>query len=396
MNFSSVKALLIALSIISSYSVSPALAGVQEIDDINDLLKKEKMERDQLEARIKKQSQALSKMGKKEHYILKKQRILDDRLKMRQRELKIYDWNIKINQKKYSTLSKSIAKTGKQLSLQRKQMGRRLRTIYKEGNLFPVKILFSSDNFNNLLKRLKYMESVAVYDSALFNNYDAKFNRQNREKEALLHAKGKLLLFRESAEIKKKEIRAEKANRKKFLTRLKKEKKLNKRLKNELVQSSKKLNQLIARLEEKLILGEGLDISDKKGRLPFPVKGKFLNKYGRKRDKRYNTFIVYNGVNIRSAKGTPVRSVFTGKVLYTGTLEGYGNIIIIGHGKQFHSLYGHLDEISTQAGKAVRSGQIIGRSGDTGSTLGESLYFEIRHKGRPIEPTAWLSQSKNK
>ena len=396
MNFSSVKALLIALSIICLYSVSPALAGVQEIDDINDLLKKEKMERDQLEARIKKQSQSLSKMGKKEHYILKKQRILDDRLKIRQRELKIYDWNIKINQKKYNTLSKSIAKTGKQLSLQRKQMGRRLRTIYKEGNLFPVKILFSSDNFNNLLKRLKYMESVAVYDSALFNNYDAKFNRQNREKEALLHAKGKLLLFRESAEIKKKEIRVEKSNRKKFLARLKKEKKLNKRLKNELVQSSKKLNQLIARLKEKLILGEGLDISDKKGRLAFPVKGKFLNKFGRKRDKRYNTFIVYNGVSIRSAKGTPVRSVFKGKVLYTGTLEGYGNIIIIGHGKQFHSLYGHLDEISTQSGKTVRSGQIIGRSGDTGSTLGESLYFEIRHKGKPIEPTAWLSRSKNK
>ncbi len=396
MNFSSVKALLIALSIICFYLVSPALAGVQEIDDINDLLKKEKMERDQLEARIKKQSQSLSKMGKKEHYILKKQRILDDRLKIRQRELKIYDWNIKINQKKYNTLSKSIAKTGKQLSLQRKQMGRRLRTIYKEGNLFPVKILFSSDNFNNLLKRLKYMESVAVYDSALFNNYDAKFNRQNREKEALLHAKGKLLLFRESAEIKKKEIRVEKSNRKKFLARLKKEKKLNKRLKNELVQSSKKLNQLIARLKEKLILGEGLDISDKKGRLPFPVKGKFLNKFGRKRDKRYNTFIVYNGVSIRSAKGTPVRSVFKGKVLYTGTLEGYGNIIIIGHGKQFHSLYGHLDEISTQSGKTVRSGQIIGRSGDTGSTLGESLYFEIRHKGKPIEPTAWLSRSKNK
>jgi septal ring factor EnvC (AmiA/AmiB activator) len=99
-------------------------------------------------------------------------------------------------------------------------------------------------------------------------------------------------------------------------------------------------------------------------------------------------------VNIRSAKGTPVRSVFAGKVLYTGTLEGYGNIIIIGHGKEFHSLYGHLDEVNTLVGKTVRPGQIIGRSGDTGSILGESLYFEIRHKGKPIEPTAWLSRSK--
>ena len=88
------------------------------------------------------------------------------------------------------------------------------------------------------------------------------------------------------------------------------------------------------------------------------------------------------------------KAVFDGKILYTGTLEGYGNIIIIGHGKGYHSLYGHLDEIITQVGKNIRIGQIIGRSGDTGSIIGESLYFEMRHHGKPIEPTAWLSQSK--
>ena len=142
-----------------------------------------------------------------------------------------------------------------------------------------------------------------------------------------------------------------------------------------------------------MIHGEGLDIIDKKGSLLPPVKGNLLNKFGRKRDDKYNTYIVYNGVNIKIQKGTPVRSVFNGKVLYTGTLEGYGNIIIVGHGKNYHSLYGHLDEIITSEGKTVRSGQIIGRSGDTGSILGESLYFEMRHKGKPIEPTAWLGKT---
>ena len=394
MNSLPIKTFQLILILVGFIAIIPASAGDKKIDEINDLLKKEKVERDKLQSRIKKQSRALSKMGKKEHSSLKKQRILDDRLKMRRRELKIYDWNIKLNQKKYRTLTKSLATSRNQLSLQRKEMGRRLRTIYKEGSLFPVKILFSSDNFNDLLKRVKYMESVAAYDSVLFNDYNSKYRKQNREKEALLHAKGKLLLFKESAENKKKEISAENKEKKRFLARLKKEKKLNKQLKNELIQSSNKLNLLIARLEEKLILGEGLDISDKKGRLSPPVKGRFLNKFGRKRDKHYDTYIVYNGVNIRSAKGTPVRSVFAGKVLYTGTLEGYGNIIIIGHGKEFHSLYGHLDEVNTLVGKTVRPGQIIGRSGDTGSILGESLYFEIRHKGKPIEPTAWLSRSK--
>ena len=82
--------------------------------------------------------------------------------------------------------------------------------------------------------------------------------------------------------------------------------------------------------------------------------------------------------------------MFNGKVLYTGKLDGYGNIVIIGHGKDYHSLYGHLDDIITMVGKSVLPGQIIGRSGDTGSIIGESLYFEMRHKGLPVEPTAWL------
>ena len=161
-------------------------------------------------------------------------------------------------------------------------------------------------------------------------------------------------------------------------------KKINKLLREELVHSSKKLNQLISRLENKIAHGEGLDISDKKGNLLPPVKGKLLNNFGRERDKTYNTYIVHNGVSIRVRKGAPVRSVFNGKVLYTGTLDGYGNIIIIGHGMYYHSLYGHLDEIISSAGKTVRSGQIIGRSGDSGSVKGEALYFEMRYKGKPI------------
>jgi septal ring factor EnvC (AmiA/AmiB activator) len=86
--------------------------------------------------------------------------------------------------------------------------------------------------------------------------------------------------------------------------------------------------------------------------------------------------------------------VFEGNVLYTGALEGYGNLIILGHGKDYHTLYGHLDEIIATVGKRVRPGQIIGRTGDTGSLVGEALYFEIRYKGKPIEPTTWFQRPK--
>ena len=377
------------------FDLRPALVESADIDEINIMLKKEKDKLSKLENEIENQTKILNKMGRKEYSILKKKRILDGQLKIKEKELKIYNWNLKINKNNVSDLTKKITLGEKQIYLQQKNLGRRLRSIYKEGDIFSVKLLFSSEDFTDLLRRTKYLDSIMVHDKFIFNKYERELADFYNKKKVLLHAKGQLDLYKNAAITKKKEIVKEKEKKKQFLVRLSKEKKINKILKEELVHSSKKLNQLISRLENKIVHGEGLDISDKKGDLLPPVNGKLLNNFGRERDKIYNTFIVHNGVSIRVRKGAPVRSVFNGKVLYTGTLDGYGNIIIIGHGMYYHSLYGHLDEIISITGKTVRSGQIIGRSGDSGSVKGEALYFEMRYKGKPIEPTAWLSLSTN-
>jgi len=375
--------------------LSPILVESAATDEINIMLRKEKDKLSKLKKEIENQTKILNKMGRKKYSNLKKKRILDGQLKIKEKELKIYNWNLKINKNNVNDLTKKITKGEKQIYLQQKNLGRRLRTIYKEGDLFSVKLLFSSEDFTDLLRRAKYLDSIMSYDRFIFNNYERQLADFYNKKDVLLHAKGQLDLYKNAAITKKKEIVKEKEKKKQFLVRLKNKKKINKLLREELVHSSKKLNQLISRLENKISHGEGLDISDKKGNLLPPVKGKLLNNFGRERDKIYNTYIVHNGVSIRVRKGAPVRSVFNGKVLYTGTLDGYGNIIIIGHGIYFHSLYGHLDEIISSTGKTVRSGQIIGRSGDTGSVNGEALYFEMRYKGKPIEPTAWLSLSSN-
>ena len=87
-----------------------------------------------------------------------------------------------------------------------------------------------------------------------------------------------------------------------------------------------------------------------------------------------------------------MRAIFDGTVLYTGELEGYGNLVIIGHGKDFHSLYGHLDVIKVSANKVVKTDEVIALSGDSGSLSGESLYFELRKNGKPIKPNPWFAK----
>jgi len=381
--------LLLSISV-PSYSFGKS----NNLDEINLLLDNEKKELDKLKGKIKTQTKILNRMGKKVYSVLKKQRILDDQLKAKEKELNIYNWNLIINKKKITKLEKNIENSHTRIGSQQKLLGKRLRTIYKQGDLFLVKMVFSSKNLVDLLLNTKYLDKTFNYDKNVFSKYKIELEDYQNKKNILFQEKEDLVAYQNRAKIKKNEIAIKKASKKKFLARLKHEKKINKQLKDELISSSEKLNALISRLEYKIIHGEGLDIADKKGKLSSPVQGKILNKFGRKRDKKYDTFIVDNGVTIGTKRGEPVRSVFEGKVLYTGTLEGYGNIIIVGHGKNYHSLYGHLDEIMTSSGKNVRSRQIIGRSGDTGSMVGESLYFEMRYKGKPIEPTAWLINKK--
>ena len=148
------------ISFIFIFDVRPALVESVDIDEINTLLRKENIELSNLKKEIKNQTKILNKMGKQEYSILKKHRILDGQLKIKQRELKIYNWNLKINRKNISDLTKKITHREKQIYLQQKNLGRRLRTIYKEGDLFPVKVHYSSENFTDLLRRDKYLDSI--------------------------------------------------------------------------------------------------------------------------------------------------------------------------------------------------------------------------------------------
>jgi len=384
--------LLISFSLTAIFSPVAGAAGPNT--DIQSQIEQEKTELEQLKTKLEKQEKAIKQAGAKESSALLTLQKIGNQLKLKERELKIYQWNKKINQNKIFRLQQKIALADNHLAGQKKILGKRLRSIYKEGSMFPIKVLFSAENFNDLIQRVKYMELVTEYDSRIFGNFISRLNQLEKEKEALLRARAKLEQLEKNTDRNKKEIKNRKNEKSRFLKKLKREKSLNIKVKKELLMASKNLNGLISNLEEKLVLGQGLDIVDRKGRLILPVTGKVLNKFGKKRDKHYDTFIVYNGIDIKVRKGTPVRSIFDGKVLYANELKGYGNLIILGHGNDYHSLYGHLDEIITKVGRTVRSGQIIGRSGDTGSLVGETLYFELRHKGNPIEPTRWFKTAK--
>jgi murein DD-endopeptidase MepM/ murein hydrolase activator NlpD len=98
-------------------------------------------------------------------------------------------------------------------------------------------------------------------------------------------------------------------------------------------------------------------------------------------------FRMHTGIDIGAPQGSTVAASAGGRIIYAGWEGGYGNTIIIDHGGQASTLYGHLSQIFVSNGQDVQRGQAIGAVGCTGNCTGPHLHFEIRFNGVPVDPT---------
>ncbi len=163
------------------------------------------------------------------------------------------------------------------------------------------------------------------------------------------------------------------------------------RLKRE-QKNRKAIKKLVAKLQKQHLATPSGKFTAQKGRLIWPVKGRLLNRYGAA--KEGSTDISWDGVSIQAPKGTDIKAVFSGQVVFSDWLQGYGWLLIIDHGDSFMSLYAHAEGLSKEVGDTVQRGETVGLVGDSGGATQSMLYFEIRRQGAPVDPSDWCKQPK--
>jgi murein DD-endopeptidase MepM/ murein hydrolase activator NlpD len=118
----------------------------------------------------------------------------------------------------------------------------------------------------------------------------------------------------------------------------------------------------------------------------WPVRGRVISGFGPMTNGQQN-----DGINLAVPEGTAVRAAEDGVVAYSGNeLKGYGNLVLVRHNNGFVTAYAHASELMVKKGDNVRRGQIIARSGGTGTVPMPQLHFEIRKGSVPVDPMQFL------
>jgi septal ring factor EnvC (AmiA/AmiB activator) len=126
--------------------------------------------------------------------------------------------------------------------------------------------------------------------------------------------------------------------------------------------------------------------ADLRGHLRLPVSGSITHRFGSAREGGQ-----WKGLFIKSAAGSEIRAIAPGRVVYADWMRGFGNLLILDHGDDYLSIYGHNEALLLQVGELVAVGDPIASVGSTGGRAETGLYFELRHRGLPIDPLTWVA-----
>jgi len=291
--------------------------------------------------------------------------------------------------KKASADAKNVMK---EIDKREKYSSARLISLYKIIMLGKINIVASAGSLYELSQRKAAMEKILSNDEKILTELISDRNSYRKLLEDLNKKQLEKLQLEASLKKQVRIISKEKKNRAELLSDIQNEKSIKLAAIDALRRAAENLDQTINSFEVVPAPSKRKTIPLKalKGLLKMPVKGKIVTSFGSFKNPKYNVVNFRSGIDIKAPRGEPIRAVHGGKVIFSSWLKGYGNMIIVDHGYNYYTVYAHIEKRLKEKGEFVETEEKIGTVGDTGSLTGSTLYFEVRHHGKPLDPKKWL------
>lgn len=276
-----------------------------------------------------------------------------------------------------------LAKVEKNLAERSQILNKRMRDIYKNGQVNYLDVLFGAADFVDFTTRADLLKRVVNLDMTLVAQVKAERELVVQKRAELERDKAAITELKAEAAAKKAIIEARKNDREKVLDDAVSERDTAERAYQELMETSRQIEQMIRRSQK----GGAVEGT---GALLWPASGPITSPFGWRTHPIFGTQRFHSGIDIGADYGDAIAAADSGTVIFSGWMGGYGKAVIIDHGGGISTLYAHNSELLVEEGYRVYKGQTISRCGSTGYSTGPHLHFEVRENGSPVSPMGYL------
>jgi septal ring factor EnvC (AmiA/AmiB activator) len=359
----------------------------KNIEVINKKIKKNTEVKKSLTKELKKEEKKISGT-KKELYQIKKK--------------------VKKNSRNLNKLKKRLKSLNKEIKEKKKILSQHFYRTYTQGEPNQIQMILEGSNPNKISRDIEYIRLFTQSQNKNIEKIKKKYKELDKNKKKTNTTLKKVVSLKKNKEKKAKQLIKQKKSKSKILKKINSEITTQKKIKTKLISDEKKLTNLITNLINKSIANaklkkiegntkeykknippqkfDGINFKKLKKKLKLPVIGKVIYKFGKKRP---TTGTRWKGIFIKAKEGNDVFAVATGQIVFSDWLPGYGNIIIINHGKGYMSLYGNNQSLLKQSNEIVKGGEVIAIVGNSGGNKSNGVYYELRKNSKPFNPLSW-------
>lgn len=282
-----------------------------------------------------------------------------------------------------------------QITTQQGSLSNQIKSAFMAGNYDFAKMIFNQDDAGKFERTLTYYQYLNNARLEQISNFRTLIKSLEELQNKLSNKENQQIVLIAQQQNQAENLRQRQQSRQITLQNLDAEIKSDQARVAQLSQQEQSLQNAIEKAEiaaqraaqlSQLQDIELAGLTGMKGNLLVPASGGIDRLFGKRRQGQ----VLWKGIVINAPAGTPVISVADGKVLYADWLKGFGLVAIVDHGKGYMSVYGRNQALLKSVGDTVMAGDTISLVGNSGGQAQPGLYFEIRHKGKALNPSQWM------
>ena len=388
------KFLIILILIINIFNIKIAHAASQNIDS---QIASEEKHRKELDKKIKDYRKQISEMGAKVKSLLGEIDTLQQDEAMAGQELVVLELQNEKIKENINLLNNAMGLEQNKINELTGQIKSRLVDMYKYGVSGEMNLIFASQNISEAVEAVHLLKIINAHDENILSQLKNRY--QNIELSRHILREQQELLTQQSKEVEDQRDKYKKtiSETNSFIKNIQREKSLAEKAAREAEEAQRAVGRTITNLmkrkkeQQARQQKQSTDYLKGKGTMfDWPVRGQVTSKFGNRVHPMFKTKSQHSGIDIAAPSGTPVKAAASGEVLYVGWMRGYGQVIILDHGRNITTVYAHLSATQVSDGQVIRAGNVIGRVGKTGNATGFHLHFEVRVNGKIQNPLNYL------